>query len=267
MPSETINGITLAYEDGGAGLPVVLLHGYPLDSRMWANQIGSLSARYRVIAPDLRGFGKSPSIEPFTIEQLADDVHALLAKRDALPAVLGGFSMGGYVALALAKKYPSDLRALILVDTRAEADTTEGKAAREKAIDLVRQGGAEAIADQMLPKLLVPEDQRRGPKVTNIVRGMIEAQPPLTIEHALRAMRDRADYTEMLPSVAVPTLIVVGEKDALTPPAMSRAMHERIPRSQLAIIPEAAHLAPMENPDDVGRALHDFLRSLKSDVA
>ena len=263
MPTETVNGITLAYEDRGQGMPIVLLHGYPLDSRMWANETHSLNARWRVIAPDLRGFGKSPSIVPFTIEQLADDVHALLAKLRALPCVLVGFSMGGYVALAFAKKYPTDLRALILVDTRAEADTTEGKAARDKAIELARQGGAKAIADQMLPKLLVPDDQRRGPKVTEMVRGMIESQPPLTIEHALRAMRDREDYTSMLPSIAVPTLILVGANDPLTPPPMSRAMHERIPRSQLVEIPDAAHLAPLENPDAVGRAVQDFLRSLK----
>ena len=263
MATETVNGITLAYEDRGQGMPVVLLHGYPLDSRMWANETHSLNARWRVIAPDLRGFGKSPSIEPFTIEQLADDVHALLAKLGALPCVLGGFSMGGYVALAFAKKYPTDLRGLILVDTRAEADTTEGKAGRDKAIDAARQGGAKAIAEQMLPKLLIPDDQRRGPKVTEMVRGMIESQPPLTIEHALRAMRDREDYTSMLPSIAVPTLILVGAKDPLTPLPMSRAMHERIPRSQLVEIPDAAHLTPLENPDAIGRAVQDFLRSLK----
>jgi pimeloyl-ACP methyl ester carboxylesterase len=263
MPSETVNGVTLAYEDRGRGMPVVLLHGYPLDSRMWANELHSLSAHWRVLAPDLRGFGKSPSIEPFTIEDLADDVHALLAKLGALPCVVGGFSMGGYVALAFAKKHPRDVRALILVDTRAEADTAEGKAGREKAIELVRKSGVKAIADQMLPKLLVPDDQRRGPKATDTVRQMIESQPPMTIEHALRAMRDREDYTTMLPSIAVPTLILVGEKDPLTPPQMSRAMHERIPRSQLVEIPNAAHLTPLENPDAVGHAMQDFLRTLK----
>src|SRR5688572_6819435 len=160
MPSETVNGVTLAYAQRGEGVPVVLVHGFPLDSRMWGNQAHALAAGYRVITPDLRGFGRSPSNEPFTIESLADDVHALLVKIGALPCALAGFSMGGYVALAFAKKYPTDLRALILVDTRAGGDTAEGKAAREKSVQLVRQGGAKAIADQMLPKLLVPEDQR-----------------------------------------------------------------------------------------------------------
>jgi pimeloyl-ACP methyl ester carboxylesterase len=231
---------------------------------MWANQTNSLNAHYRMIAPDLRGFGQSASIEPFTIEQLADDGHALLENLGALPAVVVGFSMGGYVALAFARKYPRDLRALILVDTRAEADTAEGKAGRDRAIELVRQSGAKAIADQMLPKLLAPEDRRRGgTKVSDVVRGMMESVPRLTIGHALRAMRDRQDYTEMLPSIAVPTLILVGEHDAVTPPQVARAMHERIPRSQLVVIPDAGHLSPLENPDAVGRATQDFLRSLK----
>jgi pimeloyl-ACP methyl ester carboxylesterase len=263
MPSETANGVTLAYEQRGEGTPVVLLHGFPLDSRMWANQVHALSAECRVIAPDLRGFGRSPSNEPFTIEALADDVHALLAKAAALPCALAGFSMGGYVALAFAKKYPTDLRALILVDTRAEADSAEGKAGRQKSIDLVRQGGSKAIADQMLPKLLVPDEERRGPKVTDVVRQMIESCPPRTIEHALIAMRDREDYTSVLPSIAVPALIVVGAKDAITPPQMSRAMHEAIPRSRLTVVPDAGHMSPLENPDEVNRALRDFLRSVK----
>lgn len=260
MPTKTVNGVTLSYEDNGKGPNVVFLHGFPLDRRMWGNQM-AIEASYRVVVPDLRGFGRSPSNQPFTIEALADDVHALLSAIGALPAVIVGFSMGGYVAFAFAKKHPADLRALVLVDTRAEADTAEGKAGRDKAVELVRQGGSKAIADQMLPKLLVPEDQRRGPKVTNIVRGMIESCPPLTIEHALIAMRDREDYTAMLPSIGVPTLIIVGEKDALTPPSMSRAMHEAIPRSQLAVIPDAGHLSPMENPDEVNRVFQDFLRS------
>lgn len=262
MPSETVNGVTLAYDQRGEGLPVVLVHGFPLDSRMWANQAQALASKYRVITPDLRGFGRSPSNEPFTIEALADDVHALLERVGALPCVLAGFSMGGYVALAFAKKYPAELRGLILVDTRAEGDTAEGKAGRQKSVELVRQGGSKAIADQMLPKLLVPEDQRRGPKVAEVVRQMIESCPPLTIEHALIAMRDREDYSRTLPSIAVPTLILVGEKDAITPTAMSRAMHEAIPRSQLAVIPDAGHMSPLENPDDVNRALQGFLRSL-----
>src|SRR5437867_3940906 len=125
----------LHFEESGRGLPVVLLHGFPLDSRVWAKQRAALNDRYRVITPDLRGFGRSKSDDPFTIESLADDVHALLKEIGALPGVLGGLSMGGYAALAYAKKYPADLRGLILVDTKAEADTPEGKQAREEMIE------------------------------------------------------------------------------------------------------------------------------------
>src|SRR5215218_4015337 len=135
MPQRSVNGTTLNYLEQGTGTPLVLLHGFPLDSRIWREQIAALSDRFRVIAPDLRGFGQSKSDDAFTMQSLADDVHALLADRGALPAILGGLSMGGYVALAYAKKYPSDLRGLALIDTKAEADTPEGKQGRQKMIE------------------------------------------------------------------------------------------------------------------------------------
>src|SRR5688572_5793193 len=119
MPERNVNGTTIAYEEKGQDTPLVLLHGFPLDSRIWKEQVASLSDRFRVITPDLRGFGRSKSNEPFTMESLADDVHALLADIGALPAILGGLSMGGYVALAYAKKYPTDLLGLMLIDTKA----------------------------------------------------------------------------------------------------------------------------------------------------
>src|SRR5437870_4244544 len=133
---------TLHYDQAGRGLPLALLHGFPLDSRVWAKQRAALADQCRVITPDLRGFGKSTSDQPFSIESQADDVHAWLKQIGALPGVLGGLSMGGYVALACAKKYPADLRGLILIDTKADADTPDGKQAREKMIDLVRQKGS-----------------------------------------------------------------------------------------------------------------------------
>ena len=134
MPQRSVSGTTLDYEEQGTGMPLVLLHGFPLDSRIWREQLAALSDRFHVIAPDLRGFGQSKSSDTFTMESLADDVHALLADLQALPCILGGLSMGGYVALAYAKKYPTDLRGLVLIDTKAEGDTAEGKAGREKMI-------------------------------------------------------------------------------------------------------------------------------------
>src|SRR3954468_9117156 len=153
MPTQNINGTTLSYSERGAGPALVLLHGFPLDSRVWEAQAADLSNRFRVITPDLRGFGQSKSDTPFTMESMADDVHALLKEIGALPAVLGGLSMGGYVALAFAKKYPSDLRGLLMIDTRAEADTSEAKEKRNKMIQLVRDKGSKAVSDEMLPKM------------------------------------------------------------------------------------------------------------------
>ncbi len=259
MPTESLHGTTFHYSESGSGSALALIHGFPLDSGMWQLQVAPLADRFQVIAPDLRGFGKSTSLEAFTIASLADDVHALLEKIGALPCVLCGFSMGGYVALAFAKKYPSDLRGLVLVDTRAEADAPEGKANRNKMIDLVRASGSKAVAELMIPKLLSDQTLRSHPPIVQQVRDMIESCPPRTIEHALAAMRDREDYTALFPSIAIPALIIVGEHDALTPPPMSRAMHAGIARSKLALIPGAGHLAPLEQPDAVSRELTQFL--------
>src|SRR5437016_5938941 len=142
MPDKTINGAAMHYEERGRGTAVVLLHGFPLSSRIWSHQLESLSKDFRVIAPDFRGFGQSPPGGAFTVASLADDMHELLASIDALPCALGGLSMGGYVALAFARKYPERLRALMLVDTRSEGDSAEGEAGREKMIQLVRSSGA-----------------------------------------------------------------------------------------------------------------------------
>jgi pimeloyl-ACP methyl ester carboxylesterase len=262
MPTLTARGTTISYEQQGDGPPVILLHGFPLDNRIWQQQLTALSDRWRVITPDLRGFGKSASLDPFTMESLADDIHALLTELNALPCVLGGLSMGGYVALAYAKRYPADLRGLILIDTRAEADTAQGKQARQSMIDLVRKSGSPAVAEQMMPKMLAPDEAQRRPQLARDLRTIMEACPPLTIEHALAAMRDRADHTTDLASISVPTLIIVGEQDAITPPPMAQAMNQAIPHSTLHLIRGAGHMSPMEQPQQVTSALRRFLEQL-----
>jgi 3-oxoadipate enol-lactonase len=262
MPQRNVNGTTLHYQEQGTGKPLVLLHGFPLDSRIWREQIAALSDRFRVIAPDLRGFGQSKSAEPFTMESLADDVHALLAEIGALPCVLGGLSMGGYVALAYAKKYPTDLRGLALIDSKAEADTAEGKAGRDKMIELARSQGAKAVAEQMMPKMLAPDAERSRPQVKRELEQIMSAQSPLTIEHALAAMRDRADMASHLPSIAVPALVIVGEHDTLTPPAGAEKMSAAIPKSTYVVIRGAGHMSPMEQPQQVTDALRRFAASV-----
>jgi len=260
VPIKTVKGAAISYEDDGRGKPVVLVHGFPLDARIFDDQVTALAPSYRVIRPDLRGFGKSRSADSFTVASLADDLHALLRELDILPCVLGGLSMGGYVALAHARKYGRDLRGLILLDTRSEADNADGRAARDKMIDLVRKSGSAAVAGQMLAKMLAPEN--RTGAVAQRLNAIMESQSPITIEHALEALRDRKDYSGDLASISAPTLIIVGDKDELTPPEKSRKLNESIPRSTLSVIPSAGHLSTMEQPQAVNKAIQDFLMRL-----
>lgn len=260
MPARTIDGTLIFYDESGTGAgagspPVVLLHGFPLDARVWEVQRDALCDAHRVITPDLRGFGRSESDEPFTLETIADDVRALLADLGALPCVLGGLSMGGYVALAYAKKYPSDLKGLLLIDTRAEVDTPEGREGRQKMIELVRDKGAPAVAEALMPKMIAPQSRH----VVADLRKIMESQPARTIENALVALRDRPDLRKDLASIRVPTLVVVGEHDAITPPAMANTLHENIANSELVTIAGSGHMTPMEQPEQVNRAIADFL--------
>lgn len=266
MPTITVNGTSLYYlERGRPDAPaVVLVHGFPLDGRMWRGQVDALAESCRVIVPDLRGFGQSTSTKAFTIESLAEDVHALIESLHAGPAVLGGLSMGGYVSLAFARKYPSTLRGLMLVDTRAEADTPEGREGRGKMIELARAEGSAGVGRKMLEKLVTPDTLEHRPQVVRELRAMMEACPALTIEHALEAMRDRPDQTASLPSIGVPTLIIVGDSDALTPPAAARTMHDAITGSAFAEIRGAGHMSPMEQPEQVNAAMKKFLRGLQA---
>jgi pimeloyl-ACP methyl ester carboxylesterase len=252
----------LPYTDRGRGQPLVMLHGFPLDRRMWDAQVERLSDHYRVIAPDLRGFGRSARSDPFTIESLADDIHLFVEQLVAVPCVLAGLSMGGYVALAHAKKYQSDLRGLIMVDTKAAGDTQEGKQGRQRMIELVRLSGAKAVAEQMLPKMLAPGTLQSRPDVVKSMRSMMEACPPHTIEYALSAMRDRPDRTGELPGIEVPTLVIVGDADAITPPDVAEGMAKAIPGAKLETIRGAGHMAPMEQPEQVNRAIERFMSGL-----
>lgn len=258
----TINEVSISYDDAGKGIPLMLIHGFPLDRRVWAEQIQPLSKVERVIVPDLRGFGGSRSDASFTLRTLAEDICGLAQHLGLDRFVLAGISMGGYVALEFAKKYPAMLKGLIFIDTKAEADTSEGKAGRDKMIALVREKGSTAVAEQMMPKMLAPARIQRDDAVAQRLRSIIHECPPTTIATALAAMRDRPDHTADLPSIPVPTLIIVGDQDAIIPVSTAEAMNRAIPRSQLVVIKDAGHMPQMEQPDLVNQAITGFLRSL-----
>jgi 3-oxoadipate enol-lactonase len=231
--------------------PVVLLHAFPLSSAMWQPQIEALGQQYRIVTPDLRGFG-SRAGETGSIAEMADDVAGLIAE----PVVLGGLSMGGYVALAFARKYPEKLRALILADTKAEADDATGKANRDKMIAFAETHTARDVIDSVMPKMAIQ------PHAIEQIRAIASAQPIAGIVNAVRAMRDRPDSTDLLPAIRVPTLVLVGSADALTPPPLAQALAGRIAGARLEVIPGAGHISNLENPAAFNRAVQSFLASV-----
>ncbi len=250
------SGHSIEVREAGAGPCVILLHGYPLDGAMWSGVARGLATRFRVLKPDLPGHGENPAAAPDHLDGHADFVEAIVRELPA-PVGLAGFSMGGYVSLALLRRGATALRALALVDTRAEADDDEGRKKRDDAIAVARSGGATKIADAMVPKLL-SEASLGSRDLTERLRRIILRQKPETIAADLAAMRDRPDAAALLAQIRIPTAVLVGELDALTPPALSERMADAIPGARLVKIPGAGHLTPMERPGAVAAALGDF---------
>jgi 3-oxoadipate enol-lactonase len=265
MGTVRIRGIEIGYEEAGSGTPVVLLHGFPFNRTMWTDQIAALTARHRVIAPDLRGHGETSVSDSSatTMEEMAKDVSELMEKLDISRAAICGLSMGGYVALALYRMFPLRARALALIDTRASADTEEGRTNREAQAQNALSEGMAGIADVMLPKLFSPKTLTRKAPVVSRVREMILGNKPEGAAAALRGMALRRDQTALLSRVVAPALIVVGRDDAITPVADSELMHREIGGSRLEIIEEAGHLSNMEQPKKFNEILGRFLRDLE----
>jgi pimeloyl-ACP methyl ester carboxylesterase len=261
MPKAPVNGTELSYRDSGTSKDVVLLlHAFPLHSGMWTRQIAALEKRHRVIALDYRGLGKSAvPPEAFTMSLLAEDVRALLQHLRVERAGVAGLSMGGYLAFELYRQQPSLFRGLALCDTKAGADTDEGKANREKFARTAIEKGLGWVADEMLPKLLRPDPD---PATVKEVRALVTGGTPAGVAAAQRAMAGRPDSTETLARVTCPVLVVVGEQDGLTPPAESEKMAKGVKGAKLVRIPGAGHLANLENPDAFNAALAEFLGGL-----
>jgi 3-oxoadipate enol-lactonase len=244
----------------GHGSHALLLHGYPLDHRMWLDLLhGELAQQRTLLAPDQRGHGRSPgSGDPVhTMELLADDAAAVIKSHADGPIDVVGLSMGGYVALALQALHPQLVRSLVLADTRAGADGDAARAARESSIAAVLAEGHPAIVAAMLSKLVLPTADAA---VRGLVRTMIEGTPTATIVADLRGLKARPDRTSLLASIAVPTLVVVGEQDPITPPSEAKLLQQGIAGARLATIPEAAHMPPMEQPLAFAAAVGAFWR-------
>jgi pimeloyl-ACP methyl ester carboxylesterase len=262
MPAIEIHGTTLFYEEKGAGEPVVLIHGFPLSSKMWRPQQEGLRDQLRVITPDLRGMGQSSvPTSGYSMDVYAADIVALLDHLELDRVFIGGMSMGGYVALAMLRHYGERIKGLILIDTQAEADDAKMRAKRHKLIEQVRTEGARAIADTS--KMLSEQTHAENPALVQQMRSIMEHTAVDGIVGALNAMIERPDSTVLLETTDIPALIIVGRDDPLTPPDDAAAMQRAVGRAELHVLDGAAHAANLERSEEVNRAIKRWVAQVQ----
>jgi 3-oxoadipate enol-lactonase len=251
----------LAYDDKGSGEPVVLIHGHPFDRTMWQPQLVRFSRTHRVIVPDLRGYGESPVVPgKTTLDIFAKDIAGLLDRLDIHKIVLAGLSMGGQIVMEFHRLYPHRIKGMLLADTFPGAETPEGHRARNDMADRILREGMGPYADEVIWKMVAPYNKHAADHVLRMMR----QAPPEGAAAALRGRADRPDYTAMLPQIAVPTLIVVGEDDEYTPVSEAQQMHDLIPRSTLVVVEKAAHMPNLERPAEFDNAFETLLNTVRS---
>jgi pimeloyl-ACP methyl ester carboxylesterase len=236
--------------------PLVLLHPFPVDGTFWEPLRAQLRTERRVLAPDLPGFGGAPRVTEPRMEALADAVAGTIAGLPGGRAVVAGLSLGGYVTLALVARRPELVAGLALLDTRAEADDEAGRARRDGALAAIGAGGLPAFLEGFLPSLMAPGAP---PRAREALAAMAARQPVEGVRDALMAMRGRADRVAGLRDIALPTLVLVGAEDTVTPLPSARTMAELIPGAELRVVPGAGHMSALEDPAAVARELEAFL--------
>ncbi len=252
----------IAYDDVGSGLPVVFLHAFPLNRTMWDPQVTTLVAESRCIAIDFRGLGESRGNPPYTMDQYADDVAGVLDALHIERAVIVGCSMGGYVAFAFWRRHRHRVRGLVLADTRATADTPEATARRQELIELARTQGNTAVANAQIAGLVGKTTREKRPDIYDAMHRLIAQAPTDGVIGALEAMIERPDSTDTCATIDVPTLVVVGDEDVLTPPKEARAMCASIRGSRLEVLQGAGHLSNVERPAAFNTVMSEFLARL-----
>lgn len=265
--TERDDALLMSYADSADRVPVLWIHGYPLNSLLWEFQVSELADIARQITPDLRGHGRTgPTAPPYDMALFADDCVRLL---DHLvleePVVIGGLSMGGYVALELCRRHPDRVAGLILASTRAGADSEDGKAGRDQAAATAKDQGVAAIVEGMLPKLLAPATAAEQPELVEYVRDMMMETSVDGVVGALAAMRDRVDSTGDLAGFDVPALVLHGAEDQLIPVSEAELLAASLPQSDLVVIPGAGHLPNLEQPDIFNAAVRLFLECFYED--
>jgi pimeloyl-ACP methyl ester carboxylesterase len=258
----SVNGINLYYEDEGTGTSLLLIHGFPLSSKIWREQIERLKTGFRIIAPDLRGFGHSDAPPcGYSMDTYADDIAALMDHLDIESAVVCGMSMGGYVLLNLLDRYPGRVRGACFMVTRGGADDEAGKERRTALAEAVMKSGVKVIAELFGKILFAPGTAESRPEIAAEVAGIMLGMKREGLAGGLLSMRERPDYFEKLAGFDIPSLVIGGAKDQAIPVEESLILAERLPNASLCLIPEAGHMAMMEQPEAVNRALKDFLKT------
>ena len=257
--------LELAYDDVGTGIPLLFIHGWPHNRSLWAAQLSGLPLQARCLAPDLRGFGDSTVAAPYAIDQYADDLAAFLAMAGVDRAVVCGLSMGGYIALSMLRRHRVLLRGLILVSTRATADTMEGREKRARLITFVDEHGVEALANRQLEAMVGETTFATKPDVLEVLRQMMAGAPREGVTGALRAMAERCDSTDLLSGIDMPALVVSGAQDTFTPPEELRALADAIPHSRLEVIEGGGHVCAYERPAAFNHIVGEYLARLVYD--
>lgn len=256
--------VPLYARDVGEGTPLVLLHAYPLSSAMWLAQREDLAKRFRVITPDLRGFGGSRlgEDEP-SIDVMAEDVAALLRGKGIERAIIGGLAMGGYVALALCRLHPDRVLGLVLANTKAGADPPDVRRQRLAMAERIETENSVAVlAEELLPRLVGPTTFRQRALVYGRVRGLVQASPPKAAAWAQRAMAARTGDVEALAGIRVPALVIAGSEDELATEQDAGAMAEALPNAELLVMPRCGHLTAVEQPELFNQAVAEFVTAL-----
>jgi 3-oxoadipate enol-lactonase len=264
-----INGVKLHWRESGAGDDVVLfIHGFPFRSTMWGPQLEAAPEGWRFIAPDLRGFGSSDAgSEPFSIDLFADDVIALLDHLNIEQVVVCGLSMGGYVALSIAERYPHRMRAIVLVATRAGADSPDARKSRYELAARARAQGSIVVVEAMLPKLVSGATQLHRPEVADFVRVMMQTTNAEVMARALEAMATRSDYRDKLHLINVSAMVVRGDQDDIITREEMDVLARQVRGAKYEMIPNVAHLPNLEAPDVFNKTLDSFLNSLPAPIS
>lgn len=263
MKKQLDNGF-ISYDLVGQGIPILLIHGYPLSREIWQPQVNGLSDHATIITPDLRGHGESYTFDPpYTMDKLAHDCKLLLDDLSInTPVIVNGLSMGGYIAFALYRKFPELFKGMILTSTRAGEDSSEGKANRDASIKNAQENGVDSVVEGMLPKMFSTKTFENNPGLVESIHRVMSTTSLQGVVGALEGMRDRPDSTPLLPSIQQPVLIIHGEDDQLIPIKEAELMQNMIPNASLVRVADAGHLPNLEQTEIYNQAVLDFLKSI-----